>query len=243
MSETFNIYCDESCHLENDRQKVMVLGATWCPKTEVHRINRAICDIKEKHNAKGELKWSKVSPSRINFYEEIVDFFFKESDLNFRSLIVSDKGLINHQYFNQGSHDSFYYKMYYQMLLPILKRPNHYNIYLDIKDTRSAAKVRLLREVLCNTFYDYKQELIPVIQNVRSHELHLMQVADFLIGAISYRNRYEKATSGMSETKISIVNIIKYWYGRELVGSTPLWEEKFNLFTFTPRKVDDDTEA
>ena len=172
-----------------------------------------------------------------------MDFFFKESDLNFRSLIVSDKGLINHQYFNQGSHDSFYYKMYYQMLLPILKRPNHYNIYLDIKDTRSAAKVRLLREVLCNTFYYYKQELIPVIQNVRSHELHLMQVADFLIGAISYRNRYEKATSGMSETKISIVNIIKYWYGRELVGSTPLWEEKFNLFTFTPRKVDDDTEA
>lgn len=26
MSETFNIYCDESCHLEHDQQKVMVLG-------------------------------------------------------------------------------------------------------------------------------------------------------------------------------------------------------------------------
>ena len=31
MSETFNIYCDESCHLENDGQKAMVLGAVWCP--------------------------------------------------------------------------------------------------------------------------------------------------------------------------------------------------------------------
>lgn len=25
MSDTFNIYCDESCHFEHDGQKVMVL--------------------------------------------------------------------------------------------------------------------------------------------------------------------------------------------------------------------------
>ena len=31
MAEIFNVYCDESCHLEHDRQKVMVLGAIWCP--------------------------------------------------------------------------------------------------------------------------------------------------------------------------------------------------------------------
>ena len=30
MSDTFKVYCDESCHLENDHQKVMVLGAVWC---------------------------------------------------------------------------------------------------------------------------------------------------------------------------------------------------------------------
>lgn len=32
MSEFFNIYCDESCHLENDGQKSMVLGAVSCPR-------------------------------------------------------------------------------------------------------------------------------------------------------------------------------------------------------------------
>ena len=26
MTQVFNVYCDESCHLEHDRQKVMVLG-------------------------------------------------------------------------------------------------------------------------------------------------------------------------------------------------------------------------
>jgi len=32
MSQVFNVYCDESCHLENDKQKVMVLGAVWSPR-------------------------------------------------------------------------------------------------------------------------------------------------------------------------------------------------------------------
>lgn len=31
MSTVYNLYCDESCHLENDGQKAMVLGAVWCP--------------------------------------------------------------------------------------------------------------------------------------------------------------------------------------------------------------------
>ena len=31
MSDIFNVYCDESCQLENDHQKVMALGAVWCP--------------------------------------------------------------------------------------------------------------------------------------------------------------------------------------------------------------------
>jgi hypothetical protein len=31
MSQVLNVYCDESCHLENDHQTAMVLGAVWCP--------------------------------------------------------------------------------------------------------------------------------------------------------------------------------------------------------------------
>ena len=29
MDSIYNIYCDESCHLENDCEKAMVLGAIW----------------------------------------------------------------------------------------------------------------------------------------------------------------------------------------------------------------------
>jgi hypothetical protein len=31
MGVTYNIYCDESCHLQNDHQQAMILGAVWSP--------------------------------------------------------------------------------------------------------------------------------------------------------------------------------------------------------------------
>jgi hypothetical protein len=30
MNKTFNFYCDESCHLENDHQPYMLIGYVGC---------------------------------------------------------------------------------------------------------------------------------------------------------------------------------------------------------------------
>ena len=38
MSQPYNVYCDESCHLEHDRQSIMVLGAVWCPLEKTRAI-------------------------------------------------------------------------------------------------------------------------------------------------------------------------------------------------------------
>jgi len=49
MSQIFNVYCDESCHLENDHQEVMVLGAVWCPLEKSREIMDRLREIKQKH--------------------------------------------------------------------------------------------------------------------------------------------------------------------------------------------------
>ena len=61
--DIYNIYCDESCHLENDKQKAMVLGAIWCKIDCLKEINQQIRLIKMKHHiAKDfEIKWTKRS--------------------------------------------------------------------------------------------------------------------------------------------------------------------------------------
>lgn len=95
----YNIYCDESCHLENDHQKVMVLGASWCPANRVREISSRIREIKQKHgfNPNFEIKWTKVSPSKEDFYKDIIDYFFDDDNLHFRALIVPDKSVLNHR--------------------------------------------------------------------------------------------------------------------------------------------------
>ncbi len=46
MSATVNVYCDESCYLEKDRQTAMVMGALWCQIEKTHEIFRHLREIK-----------------------------------------------------------------------------------------------------------------------------------------------------------------------------------------------------
>ena len=45
-----NIYCDESCHLEHDKQKVMAIGGIACPNYAKFNVYKDIKKIKEKHS-------------------------------------------------------------------------------------------------------------------------------------------------------------------------------------------------
>ena len=94
----YNIYCDESCHLENDSQKAMVLGAIWCEKRKVREIAKRLKEIKHKHNfdSNFEIKWTKVSKSKVDFYLDIIDYFFDDDDLKFRGVVVPNKKNLNH---------------------------------------------------------------------------------------------------------------------------------------------------
>jgi hypothetical protein len=62
MAETFNIYLDESCHLEHDNIPVMMLGAVWCPMDKVREVSTRIRDIRCQYGLDPhfEIKWTKV---------------------------------------------------------------------------------------------------------------------------------------------------------------------------------------
>lgn len=240
MAQLINIYCDESCHLENDGQPVMGFGAVVCPADRVSEANQQLADLKVKHRARGELKWEKVSPARLAFYLELTDWFFSQPDLRFRGWLVKHKERLAHDYFNAGSHDSFYYKMYYYLLDPLINWPLpgnpelSYRVFLDVKDTRSRLKVRFLREVLRNRKRDTAGRLISLMQSAPAEELQLMQLTDFLLGALTYANRPHEHPS---PAKTAIVQRIEEKGRLRLTLGTPPWEEKFNFFVFTPREV------
>jgi hypothetical protein len=232
MAETYNIYCDESCHLENDNIPVMVLGATWCPKAISGKISRDIRAIKVAHGLKSdfEIKWTKISAAKVGFYLALVDYFFDNPDFNFRGLVMPNKSKLNHEQFGQD-HNIFYYKIFYYVIRNILVTGCKYHVYLDIKDTLGIEKIEQLRDTLHSAKYDFDRQSIQSIQHVRSHEVGQVQLTDLFIGALGYLHRGLEGNAG----KIAVIDRIKQRSGKTLSLSTLLSESKFNVFIWEAR--------
>lgn len=229
MTERIHIYCDESCHLENDHLRAMVLGAIWCPASHRQALARKIKALKAAHGLppQFEIKWVKVSPGQLPFYQALMDLFFDEPLLHFRGLVVPDKQALDHGKFQQD-HDTFYYKQWYTLLNRLIDPSKRYRVFLDIKDTRGQAKVKKLHDVLCSANYDFDRSVIESIELVHSHDVLLLQLADLLIGALSYVHRGVHD----SPAKLALVAHLRHRSGLRLEQSSLLRADKFNLFVW-----------
>lgn len=221
MSKTFNFYCDESCHLEGDDKKYMILSYVSCAYNQTRLHNRYIRDLKIKHHFKGEVKWSALSKSMYPFYSELIDYFFA-TDLQFRAIII-DKVDIDNNSRNQ-TQDEFYNKMYYQLLNSRLDDAFRYNIYLDVKDTRSYEKAKKLKMYLNSKD---RRECVRNLQTIRSYESELIQLDDVLMGAIAY---YLNCDTRNVIAKQQIIDKIERHHGSSLKKKSSPYEDKFNLF-------------
>jgi len=195
----------------------MFLGSVSSAYNQVKLHTEKIKELKKKHNFYAEIKWSKVSKSKLRFYLELVDYFFA-TDLKFRTVGI-EKSRINLETHNK-TYDDFYYTMYYYLLNHNLNSSYNYNVYLDIKDTLSAYKVNKLKEILNAKFGIFRN-----VQNIRSHESIFMQMADFLMGAISYLHNDEKK---LNAAKVQIIRKISQHCNDDLQRTN--YSNNFNLF-------------
>lgn len=238
MNELYNIYCDESCHLQsqtiNKDNRFMVLGGISCQFSKKDEIFNCIKSIKKEGNMSNlaEMKWTKVANGKLDIYKNLINYFFDCDELSFRAIII-DKEQLNHEQYNQ-THNDFYYKSYWQMLEWFIDPQNKYHIYLDLKDTKGSQKIKKLQTILCNSKHDFDRKVIEKTQEIRSHEIAILQLVDLLIGAISYANRYPNG--GLSKAKNEIVKLIQDRSKNSLQLSTSLGARKFNLFCWEGKK-------
>ncbi len=230
MNGIYNIYCDESCHLQNDHQPIMVLGAVWCPTRKTREVAERLREIKIEHGlpAHFESKWNKVSVGQQKYYSAVLNYFLDDDDLNFRGLIADKVGLA-HDGFGQ-SHDDWYYKMYFYLLNPLLDPEARYRIFVDYKDTRGGPKIQSLHDVLCNNMWDFERRILQGVHQVQSHQVEQIQLADLLCGIIAYANR--GLTSNVAKT--ALVERLRKRSGYQLTRSTLLRARKVNLFHWSP---------
>jgi hypothetical protein len=216
-NKTFNFYCDESTHLQNDGMPYMIIAYVSTPYNQLKQHKDHLKLLKAEHKFKGEIKWSNVSAGQYPFYADLIDYFFS-TELAFRSVIVR-KAQINES--KEGfTFNDFYFKMYYQLLHHKINLEYNYNIYLDIKDTVSHKKLGKLKEIL-----KYNAS-IRNFQFIHSYESSLMQLTDLIMGAINYKLRGENKVIA----KNRLIEKIETNCKTPITKSTPKNEDKFNLF-------------
>lgn len=232
--EEINVYCDESCHLLHDNSNIMLMGAISCDKNMAKILNRKIKEIKEKHNVYkyAEIKWVKVSKSKVDMYKELIDLFFQFDYVYFRAVIVDQKKEL---IFEPGkpSFEDLYYRIYYLLLKEIIDINYQYSIYVDIKDTKGSEKINKLQKVLNRTLYDFVDRTVSKIQLTRSDQVDIMGLNDLLIGAVSYKNR----NLSKNAAKVELIEYIERKICHSLSSSTKKSYRKFNLFIWRPENA------
>jgi hypothetical protein len=229
LQPDFKIFCDESCHLPHDPSNVMVFGAIRCDSSLVQEVTISIMKLRDKHNFHQELKWTKPVPGKLGFYSDLLTLFCNAQGLRFKATVVQNKHMLDHDKFNAGSAGTFYYKMAYYALRDLLGPGKGHRLYLDYMDTQGAVRAKKMQEVLETGGASWVRTHI-----IRSHESQLIQLCDFLIGAIAYANRTDIPKDSL--LKRELVQLLERSVRRILTVGTPPWEEKFNIFMFSPRK-------
>lgn len=223
----FDVYCDESrpdlLSSGNPQAKYMLIGSLWLPSGCREQYKKEIHHLRDNHKIGGEFKWQKVSPSKINFYKELIGWFFEQKEqLRYRCIVVEHKQVDLKLYHNNDQELGFY-KFYYQLLRHWIFDFNEYYFFVDYKANRNHNVLSDLKRCLG---YSNLSSAVKQVQAVHSRESVLIQLCDVLTGLAAYRlNDAIRPGSAKYELLCESERLL----GRQICP-TYRDEQKFNVF-------------
>jgi hypothetical protein len=223
----FEVYCDESrpdvfSSHQNDARH-LVLGSLWLPSEARMQMKQAIHDLRDKHKIGGEFKWRKVTPSRRDFYMELISWFMSmEDQLRFRCIAV-DRSRLNLKLYHNDDQELGFYKFYYQMLHHWILDFNRYAIFCDLKQNHESDRLHVLQQCLGSSNLSSS---IETVQAIRSRESVLLQLTDVLTGIASARLNNILTPNTV---KNELVSELEKHLGQP-IRHTLRSEHKFNVF-------------
>lgn len=223
----FDVYCDEShpdlLVSQKPSARFIVIGSLWLKTENRKNFKREINEYKEKYMVGGELKWGKVSPSRLVFYSQLISWFFnKGHSIRFRAIVI-DREKVNLLHYHENDQELGFYKFYYQLLHHWINDFNCYHVFCDFKVNRKRDRLHTLKRCLSNSNLSAS---VPSVQAVWASESVLIQIADLLTGLVSAKYN-DSCLPGSPKRKL-IQKCEEYL--NKPIGATGALENKFNVF-------------
>ena len=218
------VYCDESCHDLSGHHAWMSIGALRLPRERKPGLTRAFRQLCEQHGLRGEVKWTKTSAKHLDDYKALVDFFFGETDLRFRTILV-EQAKVRIGEFHGKDKELAFYKFYYEMLEKWLEERAEYLILLDYKQNQGADRYTTLRRYLERHLRGIAW--IADLTVIDSSESPLAQLCDLLTGAVAAAYNGTRPDGPKSALVQHIADKAGF---PTLRTSTGLTAQKFNIF-------------
>ena len=222
-----DVYCDETYpdlfSSNHPQARYLLIGSLWLKSADRERFKVSIHELRNKYKIGGEFKWTKISPSKVDFYKALLNWYYEQGeDLRFRCIAVDHKqvDLIR---FHESNQELGFYKFYYQALHHWIHPFNQYRFFCDFKKNRLRDRLHTLESCLA---YSNLTAVIETVQAVRSKESVLIQLADVLVGLASARLNGRLREGGAKE---EVATHLEKMLERK-IASTALNEKKFNVF-------------
>jgi len=234
----WHVACDES---GIDGAKFYGFGSLWMRWQRRGDFARDIRELRERYGFFEEIKWQKAhSKKYANFYEDLVDYFFRRAWLAFHCIVIR-KAMVNKEY-HDGDYDlarrKHFTKLISNKINGVLKahrdRPCEFRVEVDPIASRYKKADEAFHKIANNQI---RQELglegpIKTVITKDSKESEQIQLSDFFLGAVMAAWQ-GKATS---EGKLRMQALVGGYLGwPNLLSDTNPWERKFNIWYFYDR--------
>jgi Protein of unknown function (DUF3800) len=207
VMSVLHIYADESCTSGN---RYLALGGIALEAAFVETVLARLKAVREAHKTHGEVKWQKVSKTKLDFYKAYVDVFFnaaKDDDIHFYALYV-DTWTFNHGRYNGGKAEIGFNKLIYQLLLHKFGRKYGANyllhVFLDDRSTRHDPED--LRPMLNHDLakWDIHGRPFRQLRFRDSKKCDLIQLNDLLLGTVGFKRNLHDKIAGCAPHKVKL---------------------------------------
>lgn len=230
------IFIDES---SQTKHRYLGLGGLIVDLSSRAPLEAALAKARLPELPKSEIKWTKVSASKLPAYKRVVDVFFDGvvdvAPLHFHSLVI-DTSRINDAAHNDASRDIGFNKEVYQLCMKFGRLYNGriFHVYPDQRSTSQLTEdLRLMLNRGIAKKGDKRDWPYRRIHFRNSSTTPLLQLTDVLLGAFLFRRNGHRYAQDASPAKSELSDHVLY---RARINNMELDTPMSGKFTVWNRK-------
>lgn len=218
----------------------MIIGGVTCRTAHAQSVQDRVEWLRQKSRfPQDSFQWKHYRDAKWDDYLKIVDYFLEQNShhhLDF-SCIVIDTHQLNHTAYNDGDGETFFQKMICEHVLAMVRKydPSIIRVLHGHRDSRY--DLLEVRQIINSTIakqrverYEFNYRPLRQLDYLKVHDSGPHQIADILLGAVSYHWNPGVRAGGTSRKAKLAEYIASECCASTLAAPTPMSMPHFDIW-------------